>query len=689
MLRFLQLYLIFFSFIALHAQSSDISGIVNTYYPVDSTWKQSCFSFVKVSDATGLVPGDEVLVIQMQGARIVTENQALFGNITGYYNAGNFEFARISAITGNIITFQSYLQYYYDAPGKVQLIKVPHYINARVTGLLGAAPWNGSTGGVLAIDVQDTLNMLTDIDVSGTGFRGGNPYPSQPRRCDDGNYVWSLGLGGIGPKGEGIWRQTITAEAGIGSPANGGGSGNAQNSGGGGGSNAGMGGMGGTESSDCPAGLFGGNGGYILNLYDDSKVFMGGGGGAGQQDDNLSSPGASGGGIVIIRASVLIGNGHSISAKGSGQFMDAGNGIVSDGAGGGGGGGSILLDVNSYSNALILNAGGGKGGNTFANDALICNGPGGGGGGGLIRCNRDSLPFFVTTNITEGTAGFVINSLSPCGGTTYGALDGTTGQIQYRWHWPLNTHPLPEISSLSPDTMICENDSIQISVTPGAGGPYTVQWTPTDHIRNSNSERPIIYPLTSRYYSVTLTDTAGCSVSDSLLVMVNPLPDPGLDRQYTLLLGNSLSLDVNAGDSIYWAPFKGIDSIHSFHPVFTPDRSTLYRYYIVDSNGCQYRDSLYMLIKQCTDLDIPNIFTPNGDGVNDNFTINRILIEKMIKLVIFNRWGEKVFESQDIHSTWNGTYNGNPLPMDSYTWVLTGICDGAEFTESGNVTLVR
>jgi len=665
--------------------------VVNRYYAIDSSWQRSCSFYMKVTNSAGLSAGDRVLVIQHQGATIYTSNNIDFGSINYYGNAGNYEIATIGSISGNVICFKNYLTHYYSGHEGAQIVKLASYPhNARITGTITCPAWNGTSGGVIALEVHDTLILSNDIDASGMGFRGGSPYPNQPRKCGDTNYVWSLSLGTIGPKGEGLLAIKPSVEAGRGRLANGGGAGNSEKSGGGGGGNANFGGLGGSQSADCGLSTTAGIGGLFLD-YSLAKngIYMGGGGGAGEQNSGQATAGANGGGIVFITAPYLKANQHKIDASGWSVNTNAGNGVFGDGAGGGGAGGCVLLNINALLDSLQVDVKGGNGGNTFLNSATVCNGPGGGGSGGAVLFKSAGIPPAAILSVNGGNPGIVINPFTPCGGTNYDAEPGQDGLVQGSWMVPENKLPLPSITSFSRDTFICQNDSLPLFIQGTANGSITYKWAPADHISGASGSSPIVYPNSSTYYIGTVMDIDGCEVSDTIHIKVYPLPASGLNHDYILLMGSTLSLDVNEGDSIYWSPAKGVDSIHSLHPIFNPIRSTLYHYFLVDSNHCIYRDSLYIRLKQCTELEIPNIFTPNGDGVNDHFTLEKIIIEKMKKLTIWNRWGEKVFETTDINAKWDGTWNGRELPMDSYTFELQGICDGADFIETGSITLIR
>jgi gliding motility-associated-like protein len=90
-------------------------------------------------------------------------------------------------------------------------------------------------------------------------------------------------------------------------------------------------------------------------------------------------------------------------------------------------------------------------------------------------------------------------------------------------------------------------------------------------------------------------------------------------------------------------------------------------------------------------VNVPNVFTPNGDGVNDRFRpVMSGVLSKGYKLSIYNRWGMRVFETNDINDSWDGMVNGQPAATDAYVWIVEGLYEGErKFTESGTVTLLR
>lgn len=416
-----------------YGQPTNISGTVNSYaFVTDVDTANNSLIMENAGAASAFTLNDLVLIYQTQGAAINQTNTASFGTITGLRGAGSFELARVCAVTGAEIVMESKLtQTYYDSTAskfRIQLVKVASYTDARITGTLTADPWNGKTGGIIALSVIDSLYIDGTIDASEIGFRGGEQIWNTGSSCnfftDATDYFYSTAIAAElagAKKGEGIATYVAGREYGRGSQANGGGGGNEHNAGGGGGSNFGAGGIGGQRDApgffDC-SGEWPGFGGKALSGFGYSlanqKAFLGGGGGAGSDNNNQSGSGGNGGGLVIILANVITGTG-SIEVHG-GTVTDFG----SDGNGGGGAGGSILLNANIVDGAaLTMSAVGGDGGDTKIN----CEGPGGGGAGGVIW---SSTPLGgALTNVASGTPGVA----EACGNDPQGAASGAAGQV--------------------------------------------------------------------------------------------------------------------------------------------------------------------------------------------------------------------------------------------------------------------
>jgi gliding motility-associated-like protein len=93
---------------------------------------------------------------------------------------------------------------------------------------------------------------------------------------------------------------------------------------------------------------------------------------------------------------------------------------------------------------------------------------------------------------------------------------------------------------------------------------------------------------------------------------------------------------------------------------------------------------------RCPEIFVPNVFSPNGDGNNDELVIYGTKCVKEFKLVIFDRWGEKVFETDDINAKWNGSYNGKDMNGATFVYYIKGLYkDDRPIDLKGNITIVR
>ncbi|MEO6037962.1 MAG: hypothetical protein ABIQ93_06065, partial [Saprospiraceae bacterium] len=388
----------------LSAQTTSLSGIINHYASV--TAFDTCSGAVTITDTAGFRAGGTVLFVQAQGAQIAANNNGSYGQVQNMQAAGRAERAIVDSVSATAIFLKNHLVYPYEVAGRVQVVTIPQYTDAVVTDTVRAQPWNGHTGGVLALEVAGTLTLNAPLWAAGTGFRGGAPYFVTANNCTfafpQTFYYYTLGNWRGGYKGEGVSLPITEKELGRGPQANGGGGGNDHNSGGGGGGNISDGGRGGENNEPNPLGCSGfypGIGGYSV-LFTVDRFLFGGGGGAGHANNGLTTAGANGGGIILLQADSITGSNPLISA--SGHTAGTGNG---DGGGGGGAGGTIWLNVTAADTNLLVRADGGNGGNTTNNGSDRCAGPGGGGSGGRIITNLISV-----TPPVGGQPGIITNS---------------------------------------------------------------------------------------------------------------------------------------------------------------------------------------------------------------------------------------------------------------------------------------
>jgi gliding motility-associated-like protein len=485
-----------------------LTGIVNHYTPVVGFGCDS--STLQVGPVTGFNPGDKVLLLQMQVPQVDLSNTPSFGTVLNTSCIGNYELNRIQSVAGNVIQLQFALTRPYDLSGKVQLVRVPEYDSAMVCGIT-CLPWNGTVGGVLALDVQN-LVLMGNLDVNGLGFRGGQVETNNiPWVFGEQQYFYPPQSTLAAQKGEGIVLIPQDFSFGRGRAGNGGGGGNAHNGGGGGGANGGIGGDGGLEITFPPPSATPNTSGIGGQKYFDNqtdKVLLGGGAGAGHANDELGSSGGAGGGIVFLSASSLQTNGFRILANGVDVFGGAEH---NDGQGGGGAGGTILLQLGAVSGTLNCELRGGRGGSNPYTPQFQIHGPGGGGSGGkllLTQAVPNVVPF-----LQGGINGFSSQ------GYSNGAQPGEPGKMLTGFVLPTGTEPAHPVSgnfSIALQDPSCVGQGGQIAVLQSTallfnlnGGP----WQPDSVFSN----------LTPGTYQVGLQFSGGCTL-DTVAILQAPTP---------------------------------------------------------------------------------------------------------------------------------------------------------------------
>jgi gliding motility-associated-like protein len=212
----------------------------------------------------------------------------------------------------------------------------------------------------------------------------------------------------------------------------------------------------------------------------------------------------------------------------------------------------------------------------------------------------------------------------------------------------------------------------------------------------ADSNSPTVSPVGNTSYTVEIENQFGCFTEMMTEVVVTDLennfnvtaaPD-------TIIQGASTQLNATEMENVTytWSPTSTLSQTNVPDPVATPEITTTYQLE-VSANGCvATRDvEVVVLNPQCEFpfIFVPNAFTPNNDGENDDFRVYGSFIEEM-NLIVFNRWGQKVFETNDQQVGWDGTFNGKALAPDAFGYYLMVRCvGGQEYTTKGNVSLLK
>jgi gliding motility-associated-like protein len=445
-----------------------------------------------------LAPGDLILIIQMQGAYMDIDNTPTvgfggnyttpfdhtydglwqnfineWGQVLNPNNAGKFEQAEVRAVGGTTsITLQCNLVNSYNTAGKVQIVRIPRFNNLTVNTNTSIVPsaWNGTTGGIVAVEVNGTLtiNGTGKISASALGFRGGVVQTSTSAESgvtavsaantnptsNGSSFLGSNLINQGARKGEGIGGYAteyalVSSEFGRGAPANGGGGGGIKNAGGGGGANVGAGTYTGKgvpnaayaaawalETGMGAASSGGGRGGYSYSASDQNPATLGPNQNAWSGDRRKSNGGLGGHPLVYDATRLYMGGGG-----GAGESDNASQG----GAGGAGGGIVFITTFGTITGNGSIEADGAVGQKTNPLNQGVTSftkkgndGAGGAGAGGSIYIkNTAAIPATMSINarggvggnhdLTYGTPPPALEATGPGGGGGGGNIAFTSG----------------------------------------------------------------------------------------------------------------------------------------------------------------------------------------------------------------------------------------------------------------------
>jgi gliding motility-associated-like protein len=223
----------------------------------------------------------------------------------------------------------------------------------------------------------------------------------------------------------------------------------------------------------------------------------------------------------------------------------------------------------------------------------------------------------------------------------------------------VNPLPIASITASGPTTF-CAGGSV--TLTANAASSYL--WS-------TGATTQSITVSTAGSYTVRITNATGCTsvASAASTVVVNAPPTATITASgpTTFCAGGSVTLSANAGSSYLWSNGATTQSI-------TVSTAGNYTVRVTNATGCISTSSSAVSVSVSGALNIPNTFTPNGDGVNDTWVIDQINQYPDCKVTVFNKMGNKVFESVGYTQPWQGKFKDNDLPFDVYYYVIDLKC---------------
>jgi gliding motility-associated-like protein len=245
------------------------------------------------------------------------------------------------------------------------------------------------------------------------------------------------------------------------------------------------------------------------------------------------------------------------------------------------------------------------------------------------------------------------------------------------------------VFTVSAGKSVCLNSRPQLN----AGGGNAYLWSPAASVSNSTISNPIATAASTTLYSVIIKDTT-CGDTDTLFTNLIILPLPtitaGKLNDINCAVGSTV-LNATGATQYNWSPATGLSDITSPSPIASPGGTTKYTVTGTGTNGCSDTASVMVLVdfNGKVSYSMPNAFTPNDDGKNDCFRIKYFGQVLELQFMIYNRWGNKVFESSNANDCWDGTYKGNPAEAGNYVYYIKAKTGCGPVERKGNVLLIR
>jgi gliding motility-associated-like protein len=245
------------------------------------------------------------------------------------------------------------------------------------------------------------------------------------------------------------------------------------------------------------------------------------------------------------------------------------------------------------------------------------------------------------------------------------------------------------------EATICNGKSVEIKTS----GAVAYQWIGnTKNLSNTTISNPIAAPSETTIYTLAATGENQCfSDTAEIKVIVKPNPSVAAGPGSQILAGTTFPLQSTASSDVIkwdWSPKKYLDCYNCPAPQAKPLEPMDYTITVANADGCIASDTVSIkLLCSNSRIYIPNAFSPNNDGLNDQFVIKGQGITTLNHLRIFDRWGTLIFERKNLRindpaGAWDGGYKGEPVPMGTYVYIVEMSCNENTFTQKGSVTVV-
>lgn len=235
------------------------------------------------------------------------------------------------------------------------------------------------------------------------------------------------------------------------------------------------------------------------------------------------------------------------------------------------------------------------------------------------------------------------------------------------------------------DTTICPGGKARLS----ASGAQSYVWQPDNSLFSPSGSVVYASPLLATVYTVTGTDANGCTDTDDVLVQLFESPQVIASADVFAILGDEVHLTASSPTTgtFQWSPQEFVSCVNCSSPTTIVRTDMTFTVLFTDQNNCQSSDSVTVHFDPL--IYVPNTFTPNDDEDNQGF---RVIANNItdFELLIFNRWGELIFEMDNLTDYWDGHYKGIKCQDGTYTWKITySDLKNNRYERTGHVNLIR
>jgi gliding motility-associated-like protein len=219
-------------------------------------------------------------------------------------------------------------------------------------------------------------------------------------------------------------------------------------------------------------------------------------------------------------------------------------------------------------------------------------------------------------------------------------------------------------------------------------------WTPADNLDNPAGPAPQAILNQSTDFSVVMTDQVCPQYTSTYTVHVNvnQTPEVRASRSNDIDCSNLIStLSASGANSYSWQPSSNLSNPEIASPIAKLAATTRFIVKGISDEGCSSFDSVTIVVMKTGQnaFSVPNAFTPNGDNLNDCFGIRNWGSVTLRQFTIYNRWGQKVFETNDPNACWDGTFQGVMQPAGGFVYLIRASSFCGDVVKKGNLLLIR